>query len=133
MWIFTKYGFYSIAAKGKNAVMVRSRDKQHLANLKTRFPEIANLPIIEFKVADYQYRLIMPKQVWASLLYEMSMEQTWRNFKKEAEKFETANRMSMSYVDALHDIWFRMYNSVKRSRLIDTALDKLETLSKEIV
>jgi len=47
MWIFTKYGFFSIACANKpgsgdidpNVVMVRSRLKGHLVNLRERFRE----------------------------------------------------------------------------------------------
>ena len=119
MWIFTRYGFFSIACANKpqsneidvDTVMVRARDKRQLLNLQERFKKIG---IAEFAVecsdyADYRYRLIMPKDLWVQALSEMAKEQTWRNFKNEASLFEQAHNLSRRYVDALHEIWNIMH------------------------
>jgi hypothetical protein len=114
MWIFTKYGFVSIACASKHngnidedTVMVRARSRQHLLNLKERFPdtELGKVEIIVSAGTDYEYRLIVPKVVWASILSELAIEQTWSNFKNEASRFATQKKMIPGYVDALHDIW----------------------------
>jgi hypothetical protein len=122
MWIFTRYGFYSIACadtpEGQidpDTVMVRSRLKQHLANLKKRFARakglqsIATAQIQEGKYTDYMYRIIVPKSVWVRALTEMALEQTWRNFKNEATKYEKLKKQARDYVDALHRIWDVMH------------------------
>ena len=47
MWIFTRYGFFSIACANKpdgtinhDTVMVRARLYEHLVSLKERFPAL---------------------------------------------------------------------------------------------
>jgi hypothetical protein len=124
MWIFTIYGFYSIACADKpgrgrkidpETVMVRARVRQHLKNLQNRFRKsktlrsIARTSIEETRLTDYRYRLILPKAVWVQALGELAMEQTWSNFKNEAHDFERKNDQSPDYVDALHDIWAIMH------------------------
>jgi hypothetical protein len=124
MWIFSRQGFFSIACADKpgrgrkidpETVMVRARVKQHLKNLQNRFRKsktlrsIARTPIEKTLLTDYRYRLILPKAVWVQALGELAMEQTWSNFKDEAQKFERKNKQSPDYVDALHDIWSVMH------------------------
>lgn len=121
MWLFTKYGFYSIACADKlggdrykddidpNTVMVRARLKQHLENLQERFKDIAKLPIDAITGIDYRYRIIMPKHLWVEALSEMAMEQTWRNFKNEASAFARLRNLGNTYINALHDIWEIMH------------------------
>jgi hypothetical protein len=54
MWIFTRYGFYSIACASKpdgsldsQSVMVRARCIDHLRSLQKRFPALAVGNILE--------------------------------------------------------------------------------------
>ena len=55
MWIFTKYGFFSIvcAYEGRrsnplpNLVMIRARAKEHLLALQERFPALQTLEVLE--------------------------------------------------------------------------------------
>ena len=135
MWIFTKYGFFSIACANKaesreidpSVVMVRARLKMHLQNLQERFKDtnIAKLAIDSSAGTDYKYRIVMPKSEWVSALSEMATEQTWRNFKNEASLFQRVHNLSRRYVDALHEIWGVMHGlqmsegndtSIKRDR-----------------
>jgi hypothetical protein len=129
----TRYGFFSIACADKpgrgrkidpETVMVRARVRQHLKNLQNRFIKsntlrsIARTPIEETLFTDYRYRLILPKAVWVQALGELAMEQSWRNFKNEAQKFERENNQSTDYVDALHDIWAIMHRVQTREGLV---------------
>jgi hypothetical protein len=66
-------------------------------------------PIQTEQGTDYRYRLIMPKSTWVNILSALAKEQTWSNFKDEAQKFERKNKQSRDYVDALHDIWSVMH------------------------
>ena len=114
MWVFSIYGFYSIACATKTdgtldpaMVMVRARCKDHLQNLQKRCPELAGSKILSPPNRDYGYRLIVPKSIWVAALKEMAEEQTWGNFKNEV-----AQRMGpdgADYSDALHDVWRTMY------------------------
>ena len=124
MWVFTIYGFYSIACAGKpdgtldpDMVMVRARRKDHLQNLQKRCPELASSQIISPPNRDYGYRLIVPKSVWVAALREMTEEQKWDNFKSEVRK-----RMGLDgadYTDALREvgeIMLRIQESDTRQR-----------------
>jgi hypothetical protein len=53
MWIFSVEGFYSVACATKpdgsidrQTVMIRARRKQHLQNLKVRFPALSDAEIV---------------------------------------------------------------------------------------
>ena len=114
MWVLSIYGFYSIACANEpdgtidtNTVMVRSRLKKHLENLKNRFPALADAEILNWSNRDYRYRLIVPKTVWVEILKEMAEEQEWSNFKNEAASRQT--QLGSAYIRALHDVWETMY------------------------
>jgi hypothetical protein len=118
MWVFTKYGFYSIACANDsdgnldtNTVMVRARDDQHLRNLKERFPdtEIGTSEIVALPGRDYGFRIIVPKSAWVEALSQLAIEQTWSNFKDEAGTYSRTKNLSRDYVSALHDIWSVMH------------------------
>lgn len=118
MWVFTKYGFYSIACANDsdgnldaNTVMVRARDDQHLRNLQERFPntEIGTAEILAWPGSDYGFRIIIPKPAWVEALSQLAAEQTWSNFKNEAGTYSRTRKFSRDYVNALHDIWSVMH------------------------
>jgi hypothetical protein len=63
MWLFTRYGFYSIACANKpdgsldtQTVMVRARRIAHLRSLQKRFPALAAGEILTWPKRDYRYR-----------------------------------------------------------------------------
>jgi hypothetical protein len=114
MWIFTRYGFYSIACASQpdgsldsQSVMVRARCIDHLRSLQKRFPALAAGEILELPNRDYRYRLIIPKAAWAEIVGELAQEQEWSNFKNEAAKYQ--GKSGGRYVNALHDVWDVMY------------------------
>ena len=93
MWLFTIYGMYSIAQADARVggsgddLMVRARMREHLEAIQNRFPGmIGKLKIIEISEADYGYRLVVRRSIWAQIASELTMEQTWSNFKSEAAK-----------------------------------------------
>jgi hypothetical protein len=110
MWVFTKYGFYSIACadqagRGRkidpDTVMVRARTKQHLQNLKERFAFMlvgGNFAIEDRKETDYRFRILMPKATWVKMLTVLAEEQEWSNFKNEASKMEKLKGWNHKYV-----------------------------------
>ena len=118
MWIFTRYGFFSIACVNKpdgtinpDIVMVRARLHEHLVSLKDRFPdtELGKAEILSWDGRDYRYRIILPKVAWVAALAELATEQTWSNFKNETSRFSRAKKAAYAYVDALHRIWDVMH------------------------
>jgi predicted small integral membrane protein len=118
MWIFTRYGFFSIAcatgaegALDADTVMVRSKLDEHLLSLKARFPgtELGKAEIQSSDLTDYRYRIVLPKADWVAALAELATEQTWSNFKNETSRFSRAKKTAYAYVDALHRIWDVMH------------------------
>lgn len=114
MWLFLKYGFYSIACAtkpdgtlDKDTVMIRSRRDDHLQNVKGRFAALADVAITSLPDRDYRYRLVVPKKVWVPILAELAEEQDWSNFKNEAAAYQ--GHRGASYSSALHDVWEVMH------------------------
>ena len=113
MWIFTRYGFVSVACAKKqdgsideDTVMVRARARKHLVNLQERFSDTAfgKAEILTGAGTDYKFRVIVPKAEWASIVSQLAMEQTWSNFKSEAARFSHMKTSGL-YIHALHEIW----------------------------
>jgi hypothetical protein len=114
MWVFTRYGFYSIACGSKKdgsldrqSVMLRARCLAHLRNLQKRFSALAVGNILETPNHDYRYRLVIPKASWTAIIGELAQEQEWSNFKNEAAKYQ--GKSGRGYVDALHEVWAVMH------------------------
>jgi hypothetical protein len=129
MWLFTKYGFFSIVnadtpdglATDVNTVMIRARVSQHLKNLQDRFSNtvlaLAGVDIIDSGGTDYRYRIILSKKDWAIILYELAMEQVWGNFKDEVARHAPYEHLHSGYIAAIHDVWSVMLGLQKRKRL----------------
>jgi hypothetical protein len=118
MWLFSRYGFYSVACANKpkgsvdvQALMIRARCADHLRNLQKRFPTLTGAKIVTFPARDYRYRLFVSKDVWASILSELAREQEWSNFKNEVARFQGA--AGSDYTLVLHDVWRLMYGLQK--------------------
>jgi hypothetical protein len=106
MWIFTRYGFFSVAASKKD-MMVRARALKHLEGLKKRFPVLKDYPVVYLPERDYQFRIVVPKQVWVEVLAKIASEQTWSNVKDEVRKF-TGDPI---YMKAMHEVWELMFQA----------------------
>lgn len=117
MWIFTRYGFYSVASAtaeansdasaDPNPMMVRARSKAHLENLQKRFKELAGCQILEWPGRDYRFRIIVGKKTWAAVIAELAREQTWSNFKN---KVASSLGGDHAYIHSLHEVWSVMRN-----------------------
>jgi len=112
MWLFTRYGFFSVACASEpggaldaDTLMIRARSKAHLQRLQLRFPAIGDTEIITTPNTDYRYRIVVPKSAWANTIAELATEQTWSNFKNEVARFGGRNE----YEQALHEIWLIMH------------------------
>jgi len=113
MWLFTRYGFYSIACARKpdgtldpQLLMIRARRITHLKTLQQRFRSLANVDIVTLPERDYRYRLIVPKELWARVVAELAEEQEWSNFKNEVTSYQ--GTAGSAYIRALHEVWLTM-------------------------
>lgn len=61
--------------------MVRARVKEHIENLQKRFPDLESLEIQYSLKYDYQYRIYVPKEIWAKIVSEIVIETDYGNFK----------------------------------------------------
>jgi hypothetical protein len=105
MWIFTRYGFFSIASArlkdGKvsaNKVMVRARQRRHRKSHGT----ICRARRLHSDHNDYRYRIIVAKTTWTKIVGGLATEQAWSNFKHEAKRFLGA--AYDDYVRVLHRV-----------------------------
>jgi len=115
MWLFTKYGFYSVvsARQGDGGysqpvdderMMVRARMRNHLESLRERFVELLGPSEIQVSQGtDYAYRLFVPKSNWSQVVAELANETDYDNFKSAVAKHQGAN--GTAYNHALHDVW----------------------------
>lgn len=115
MWIFTKYGFYSVvcARQGDGShrqpvdpkrMMVRARVQKHLDALKIRFPDLlAESEIKEFVGTDYAFRLFVEKPVWTQIMEELANEIDYDNFKSEVGRHQ--GLVGKDYEHSLHEVW----------------------------
>jgi hypothetical protein len=133
MWIFTRYGFFSVVCARSGSgraddpidperAMVRARVHEHLVALVDRFSGLLrDVTIHESASADYAYRLFVEKDVWERVLSALAAEMDYDNFKGEVarpRKREVPGRLSLvarlAYEEALHDVWEVMYRLQRR-------------------
>jgi hypothetical protein len=100
MWLFTQYGFFSIAVYRPGRVQIRARAVAHLQRLKLRFGWKDR--IRRTRPADYPYRLEIDQERWAHALWELAREQTWSNVKGAAGR---AFGPGDPYTEAMHAVW----------------------------
>lgn len=119
MWMFTKYGFYSVVSALKAPeyqeidpakVCVRARNRNHLVALLERFPGLipASSEIVETTNRDYRYRILADSREWIATAMELSRDISYDNFKDEAEKLGDD-----LYTEALHEVWEIMFQMQK--------------------
>lgn len=103
MWIFTKFGFFSIVEKPEdekeNTLTVRARVKTDLESLRDEYLPILG-PISEDKGTDYKYRARAPRLDIASAFSQIVLDIDYSNFKEAVAKNQGTERAS-SY----HEIW----------------------------
>jgi hypothetical protein len=103
MWIFTRYGFFSAVMDkvDKEVIVVRSREKSHLENLKKRFPTLGGLKIATSRDTDYSFRIRVDRSVWSEVTENLAAEIDWTNFKSEVFDYQGQTK----YEVALHSVW----------------------------
>lgn len=113
MWIFSKYGFFSVTqhAKRRDNIQIRARTEQDLIDLKQAFPMLDRSPIIETKDADYQWRLVIARWKWEAVAAKLTADIDYGNFKGKMATIPTQrNKM-----DLLHAVW-HLHHDYQRRR-----------------
>lgn len=95
MWLFTKYGFYSVVCARQDksdlrsevdptVMMIRARSAEHLEALRTRFAsELGDKGIVENAGTDYRYRMLVSHSAWCRIAAELADEIDYGNFKDQ--------------------------------------------------
>lgn len=125
MWIFTRYGFYSVVSARQGGLrhgptdpsqlVVRARRREHLEALQARFPdELSALPIADTTDTDYAHRIVVPKPAWVRVTAALADEIDYGNFKSEVASHQGS--AGAAYEHALHEVWSVMYGLQRRAR-----------------
>ncbi|WP_243357902.1 hypothetical protein [Fundidesulfovibrio terrae] len=102
MWIFSRDGFFSVAATKfcqPGEVAVRARKKEHLESLMERHGISAE--ILTFPEADYRYRIQIPKEIWGRALQDEANDLDYNSFKDAMAQAG----MSADYLRAMFSTW----------------------------
>jgi hypothetical protein len=96
---------------------VRARMREHLEALQNRFSGSAlRVPIQHTDLRDYAWRISVPLTSWAKVVNTLVLEQTWSNFKSEAQRYGQEQHMPGNYTDLLHEIWALVANKLQWSK-----------------
>jgi hypothetical protein len=88
MWIFTRYGFFSVtvSVKEPKKMQIRARAREDLERLMKFADNGQGLkigPIIETPDADYRYRMICTRLAWEDLALMLAQDIDYNNFKNQ--------------------------------------------------
>jgi hypothetical protein len=106
MWLFTKFGFYSIVKdEASEKFKVRARSKQDLQNLVSKIKELAKCKILEWPEADYRYRIFIDSNHLHLLFEQLEESIDYNNFKDTIYGLPDQKDKVHSY----HLVWQKMY------------------------
>lgn len=111
MWIFTKYGFFSVVCARVSAgsrlvdtgvMQIRARDKRQLQALHNAYPQLQPFSIYESATADYAYRLFVPKTIWQRVAYNLCDDIDYSDFKSMLRQ---QSECTEAYYSACGRVW----------------------------
>jgi hypothetical protein len=123
MWLFTKYGFFSVVntpavtPEGEEPEFtIRSRQRLHLANLiksvKPDWPKPGeggdgDLPLIWDDLGtDYEYRIYVTPEEWNTVYAPKLFESIdYPNFKSEIHRLVSKGELTRQYEDLLGEVY----------------------------
>lgn len=103
MWIMSVRGFYSAVQHPTNPaqVVVRARAKADLEALR---PLVPGLKITATPQRDYQFRAVVNKPVWQSVVAALAGEIDYGNYKTAVALGPGGHARA----DIYHDVWFAL-------------------------
>lgn len=108
MWLFTKFGFFSVVESDANTLTVRSRSVGDLESLIDHHGSVLCLTKSNIKsspLSDYRYRVFVPKEKWSVTLSQIASDIDYKSFKDKV-----FDDMDAPRADSYHDVWEVMYN-----------------------
>jgi hypothetical protein len=108
MWIFSRYGHYSIVQNlvDPTRFKVRSRKIEDLEILKRAVPLLRNTPITEDRRADYRYRLFITQEQFIDVMLRLGESVDYTSFKDAIYQDPQQKDRLNSY----HKVWETMYD-----------------------
>lgn len=108
MWLYTRTGFYSIVHKPpckKDELLVRARSREDIDRLQDLLKKRYQFDgqVIDSPKADYAYRMIVPKEIFALFMLNAVIELKYDNFKN------TVHGKDYQRHDAYMRCWEAMY------------------------
>lgn len=96
MWLFTTRGFYSAVENptDHSQLIVRARARKDLEALRDLIP---GLKIQATPKRDYQFRIVVTKDVWASVVAKITSEIEYPNFKDAVHHMPGGDERSRIY------------------------------------
>lgn len=124
MWLFTKYGFFSVVAnttwhnnlkiEDPDNFVVRARCREHLQSLIWAFDEdfggqpiLSNCQITESTDSDYQFRIVVLRETWINVVADLAHQVDYTNFKQAVKEYESC-KVPSEYEKALMVVWKTM-------------------------
>ena len=97
-WYINTDGFFSVVQNkdDHDTLLVRVRRRDDLERLNKRFKK--PFPILEWKGADYPYRIILEKTLWAKYVSEMALNIDYGNFKATIPVGDYSREAAYHYV-----------------------------------
>lgn len=108
MWMFSREGFFSVVAVNASRVQVRARRRADLVNLRKRG---LRGRILSTPDADYPFRVITTKVLWAKIAASMSHSINYDNFKNEVKRTDTDR------AEIYSDVWRVLLALEKTTRI----------------
>lgn len=119
MWLYLKTGFYSVVHKQpckKDELLVRTRCKDDIDTLHKQLKEKYQFSseIIESPKADYAYRMIIPREIFALFIASAILNLNYDNFKNTIQgKDYQRHDAYLRCWEAMYE-WQRDLQGVKR-------------------
>lgn len=130
MWLFTKYGFFSIVKK-TDGFHIRARKRGDLEALREEFRQDRDFvlpPIAETKGNDYAYRIVISSETLLPLIFNnLARSIDYSNFKGKI----SATPDQRDKLSPLHQIWeimseYQTYQERDKTSFIEFDFDPSE-------
>ncbi len=104
MWLITNFGFFSVVQKpGDDQLTIRARARKDLEALRKKYiPDLGE--ILTNAGTDYQYRVKVPREIFAEAMKSIVLDIDYSNFKNAVAKKQGHKRAGV-----YHDLWSSLW------------------------
>lgn len=128
MWLFTKFGFFSVVQvkEVRGAVAVRARVREDLVAFSQEYLKIGK-PVQVDLGTDYPYRIYLKQGQFAEAMKKVSEDIDYTNFKDKVQEVQGHSRAEL-YLG----IWQMMYNAEKKLKALDDGEEALKKFQQSL-